>query len=48
MSQPQGNFSNIARCVQSVHRAGVPQGLLILLMNSTKLRFAIGVIRSMA
>jgi hypothetical protein len=42
------NPAQIGACLQQVYGIGVPQGLLILLMNCTQLRFAIGVIRSMA
>jgi hypothetical protein len=42
------NPAQIGACLQQVYGIGVPQRLLILLMNCTQLRFAIGVIRSMA
>ena len=40
--------ADIGAVLQQVSGEAVPQRLLILLMNCTQLRFAIGVIRSMA
>jgi hypothetical protein len=42
------NRSEINASFEQVGGEGVPQGLLILLMNCTQLGFAIGGIRSMA
>jgi hypothetical protein len=48
MAEQNLNGAEIDARFQQVSGEGVPQGLLILLMNCTQLRFAIGVIRSMA
>ena len=48
VTEQQLNGPEIGAGLQQVSGKGVPQRLLILLMNCTQLRFAIGVIRSMA
>jgi len=48
MAEQELNGTHVGAGFQQMDREGVTQGLLILLMNCTQLRFAIGVIRSMA
>ena len=48
MAQQELNGTQVCAGFEQMGSEAVPQGLLILLMNCTQLRFAIGVIRSMA
>ena len=48
MAQPRPDGVDVHAGPEQMDGRSVAQGLLILLMNCTQLRFAIGVIRSMA